>query len=98
MKPQPLDDLVLLPESEALQRHFDARNWRVFRGLLVFSLLISLIGGVAAAGQGYFLALAVYAVVLIVTIALFVSRRKPWFERYYRQIQTAYLLLLELAW
>jgi serine phosphatase RsbU (regulator of sigma subunit) len=98
MKPQPLDDLVLLPESEALQRHFDARNWRVFRGLLVISLLVSLIAGVAAANGGHFLAFALYAVDLIATIFLFVSRKEPWFERYYRQIQTAYLLLQDFAW
>jgi serine phosphatase RsbU (regulator of sigma subunit) len=98
MKPQPLDDLVLLPESEALQRHFDARNWRVFRGLLVISLLFSLIAGVAAAKQGHFLVFVLYASYLIATIFLFASRKEPWFERYYRQIQTSYLLLQTFAW
>ncbi len=98
MKPQSLDDLVLLPESEALQRHFDVRNWRVFRALLVISLLVSLSAGVAAAKEGHVLAFAVFAVDVAATIVLFVSRRKPWFEQYYRQIQTAYLLLQDLAW
>lgn len=98
MKPQPFDDLVLLPESEALQRHFDARNWRVFRGLLVISLLVSLFAGVAAAQGGRFLALALFAVDLIATIFLFVSRKEPWFERYYGQIQTAYLFFQDFAW
>ena len=35
MKPPSIDELVLLPEPLALQRHFDARNYRFFRWILV---------------------------------------------------------------
>ena len=57
---------LVIARVVTLQRHFDARNWRVLRGVLVLALLISLITVVAAADQGYFLALAFSSVVLIV--------------------------------
>ena len=98
MKLPTFDDLVLLPESEALQRHFDGRDWRVLRGVLPFALVISLIGVASTLDEGKPLAFILYLLDLAATVAVFGSRKEPWFEKHYRQIQTAYLLLQDLAW
>jgi serine phosphatase RsbU (regulator of sigma subunit) len=98
MKPASLDDLVLLPEGEALQRHLDAGNWRLLRWVLPFVLVISLIGVAGTLDEGKPLAFILYLADLAATVALFGSRKEPWFEQHYRQIQTAYLFLQTFTW
>src|SRR5216683_88447 len=98
MKLPTFDDLVLLHESEALQRYFASRNWRILRGVLAIALLISLVGLVSSLEQGKPLAFILYLADAAVTVALFGSRKEPWFERNYQRFQTAYLLLQDFAW
>jgi serine phosphatase RsbU (regulator of sigma subunit) len=98
MKLSSFDDLVLLDESEALQRFFAGRNWRVLRGVLFIALLISLFGLTRTLDQGNPVAFIVYLVDFAVTVALFGSRKEPWFERHYQRLQTAYLFLQDFAW
>jgi serine phosphatase RsbU (regulator of sigma subunit) len=98
MKPALLDDLVLLPEGEALQRHFDAGNWRVFRWVLPFTLILSLMGVAGTLDDAKPLAFILYLADIALTIAVFGSRKEPWFEKHYRRIQTAYLALQMVAW
>jgi hypothetical protein len=98
MKLSSFDDLVLLDESEALQRHFAGRNWRVLRGVLFIALLISVFGLTRTLDQGNPVAFILYLVDFAVTAALFGSRKEPWFERHYQRIQTAYLFLQDFAW
>ncbi len=53
MKAPALDELVLLPETLAVQRHFDAKSYRSFRWLLgwnLFGLLPMLVAGAGPAG------------------------------------------------
>src|SRR5688572_15295624 len=42
MKAPAIDELVSLPEALAIQRHFDARNYRFFRWLLGWNLFMAL--------------------------------------------------------
>ncbi|HEX4966626.1 MAG TPA: PP2C family protein-serine/threonine phosphatase [Thermoanaerobaculia bacterium] len=98
MKIPSLDDLLLLPESEALQRYLDGRNWRILRGTLAIALLVSLFGVAGTLDEGKPLAFSLYLLDLAATIALFASRKEPWFERHFLRLQTAYLLLQNLAW
>jgi len=98
MKLPTFDDLVLLHESEALQRYFAGRNWRILRGVLVIALLISLVGLARTVDQGNPLAFILFLADFAVTVALFGSRKEPWFERHYQRLQTAYLLLQDFAW
>ncbi|HEY0554923.1 MAG TPA: PP2C family protein-serine/threonine phosphatase [Thermoanaerobaculia bacterium] len=91
MKAPTLDELVLLPEPLALHRHFDGRNYRVFRWLLILTTMLCL-GGVAASidhrdGVG----LAVYIVDALACIALFVLRDRDVFARNFRQILLVFL-------
>ncbi len=98
MKPSTFDDLVLLPEGEALQRHFAGRNWRVLRGVLFISLLVSLFGLAHTLDQGKPVAFILFLVDFAATVALFGSRKEPWFEQHYQRLQTAYLFLQDFAW
>ncbi|HEV7508113.1 MAG TPA: PP2C family protein-serine/threonine phosphatase [Thermoanaerobaculia bacterium] len=98
MKLSTFDDLVLLPESEALPRHFAGRNWRVLRGVLFISLLISLFGLAHTLDQGKPVAFILFLVDFAATVALFGSRKEPWFELHYQRLQTAYLFLQNFAW
>jgi len=93
MKAPSFDELVLLPEPLALHRHFDARNYRVFRWLSILVILLSL-GGIAASadfhdrfGIGLFIANA------LAGVALFVLRDREIFLRNFRQILLVYLFV-----
>jgi serine phosphatase RsbU (regulator of sigma subunit) len=91
MKAPSLDELVLLPEPLALHRHFDARNYRVFRWLLVVVTALCL-GGIANSidhhdGVG----LAIYIVDTLACVALFILRDRDVYARNFRQILLVFL-------
>lgn len=91
MRAPTLDELVLSPEPLALQRHFDARNYRVFRWLMVLVFFLSL-GGIAAStdlhdGAG----LVIYILDAVAGVALFILRDRDLFVRNFRQILLIYL-------
>jgi hypothetical protein len=91
MKAPTLDELVLLPEPLALQRHFDARNYRVFRWLIVLLALLCL-GGIAASTDrhdGY--GLSTYIADALVCVALLMLRDREFFARNFRQILLVFL-------
>ncbi len=101
MKAPTLDELVLLPEPLALQRHFDARNYRTFRWLLVAVAMFSL-GGIGAAADLHAIwELIVYAVNVLFCATLFVLRRREPFVRNFRQVLLIFLgvetLVLKVA-
>lgn len=93
MKAPTFDELVLLPEPLALQRHFDARNYKTFRWLLVVALLFSLGGIGGSAGAGHALGIAVYTVNALVCIGLFVLRDREFFARSFRQVLLTFLFV-----
>src|SRR5215218_10730286 len=91
MKAPTLDELVLLPEPLAVQRHFDARNYRAFRWLLALVPLLCL-GGIAASmtlHDGY--GLAIYIADSLACVALFILRDREIFARNFRQILLVFL-------
>ncbi|HEX9941321.1 MAG TPA: PP2C family protein-serine/threonine phosphatase [Thermoanaerobaculia bacterium] len=93
MKAPTFDELVLLPEPLALQRHFDAKNYRVFRWFLVLVMLLCL-GGIGASvdrHDGY--GLAVYIVDILLGAVLFVLRDREVFTRNFRQILLVWLFV-----
>jgi serine phosphatase RsbU (regulator of sigma subunit) len=96
MRPPSLDELVLQPEPLALQRHFDYRNYRLFRWLIGVALLLSM-GGLGHAVEHNRIAfLLLFVANLILTLGFFAARREAFFERYFRQILVAFLFV-ELA-
>jgi serine phosphatase RsbU (regulator of sigma subunit)/uncharacterized membrane protein len=95
------DELVLLPEPLALQRHFDGKNYRVFRWLLPLLVVLSLVGlGESAAGRNPY-GVVIYLANFILGIVLFVLRDREVFARNFHQILLVYLfvqiLVLKLA-
>jgi serine phosphatase RsbU (regulator of sigma subunit) len=92
VKAPSLDDLVLLPEMLAVQRHFDARNYRVFRWLLGLDLFLFLVAIGEALSSGRFVTLAVLVAGLLVTMGLVAARQTQVYEKYFRQILIAYLV------
>jgi hypothetical protein len=93
MKAPTLDELVLLPEPLALHRHFDARNYRVFRWLSILVTLLSLAGiGVATDLHDAF-GIVLYAANAVAGVALFILRDRDVFSRNFRQILLVYLFV-----
>ena len=86
-----LDELVLLPEPVALQRHFDAQNQRTFLWLLGLCGGWSLIGLAIAIGRGETLAPALFGINVFLSLVLFAARQEPFVGRYVRQIILAYV-------
>ncbi|HEX4966625.1 MAG TPA: PP2C family protein-serine/threonine phosphatase [Thermoanaerobaculia bacterium] len=91
MKAPTFDELVLLPEPLALHRHFDSRNYRTFRWLLVVVALCAVAGfaGFAQAHQGW--AVAAFLFDLFFCAALFVLRGREFFARNFRQVLLGFL-------
>lgn len=89
-----IDSLILLPQDEAIERSFDATNlFRVRRFLLLYAfvpmgLLLNAIfagswtQGLVAAGS------------LAVVAAFFALHQRSWFERHFRRLLVAVLMLL----
>lgn len=93
MKAPTIDELVLLPETLAVQQHFDARSYRSFRWLLLgnlFGLLAAIVGSLSNA---WFVSLGFFLAALLVTMALVALRQTYFYESYFRQILLAYLFL-----
>ncbi|MFL6262089.1 MAG: PP2C family protein-serine/threonine phosphatase [Thermoanaerobaculia bacterium] len=91
MRAPTLDELVLSPEPLAVQRHFDARNYRVFRWLMVLVFFLSL-GGIGASAELHeSFGLAMYILDAAAGVALFVLRGRDLFVRNFRQILLIYL-------
>ncbi len=87
-----LDELVLLPEPVALQRHFDAQNQRAFLWLLGLCGSWSLVGLAIAIGRGETLAPALFGINVFLSLVLFAARQEPFVARFVRQIILAYVV------
>ena len=86
MKAPSLDELVQLPEPLALQRHFDARNYRVFRWVLALVLLGSLPGIATAVTRQWTLQLVFFLLNLVVALLLLLLRRERFYATWFRQM------------
>lgn len=93
MKSPSIDELVLLPEPLALQRHFDARNYRFFRWILVVIVAMNLAGIAKAVTLRQYGVLALYLVSLVATVLLVLLRRERFYSVYFRQILLGFLFL-----
>jgi Stage II sporulation protein E (SpoIIE) len=93
MKAPSMDELVALPEAVALQKHFDAKNYRVLRGALVAIALLALAGIAVSLVDSDTLRFALSVGDLVITLALFAAQHEGFFERYFRQILVVYLFV-----
>jgi serine phosphatase RsbU (regulator of sigma subunit) len=93
MKAPTFDELVLLPEPLALQRHFDARNYRAFRYLLILVTILCVAGIAASAERHDPYGLAIYIADILLGAVLFILRDQEVFTRNFRQILLVYLFV-----
>jgi serine phosphatase RsbU (regulator of sigma subunit) len=91
VKPRSIDELVLLPETLAVQRHFDNRNYRTFRWLLVIALLLFLVAIGEAVQHGWTVSLVVEIFALLATMGLIAARQMQLYETWFRQVLIVYL-------
>ncbi len=91
MKAPAIDELVLLPEPLAIQRHFDARNYRFFRWVLGWNLALLIAAIATTLSRGWFISLGFFLAGLFATMALVALRQTHFFEVYFRQILLSYL-------
>ncbi|MES1243075.1 MAG: PP2C family protein-serine/threonine phosphatase [Acidobacteriota bacterium] len=90
MKATSIDELVQLPEPLALQRHLDGRNYRIFRWLLGF-LMLMLIPSFASSGARVGV-IAVLAVDVLAMAGMFFLRRERFYCTWFRQILLGFLI------
>jgi serine phosphatase RsbU (regulator of sigma subunit) len=93
MKAPAIDELVSLPEALAVQRHFDARNYRFFRWLLGWNLFMALPAIGTALSKGWFVSLGFFLAGLLLTMGLIAARQTHFYETYFRQVLLAYLFI-----
>ncbi len=97
MKAPTIDELVQLPEPIALQRHFDAKNYRYFRLILGLVLLLSIVAIAGAAKERRFGLMALMVVDVIAAVLLVMLRRERFYGLYFRQILLGFLALQAVA-
>jgi serine phosphatase RsbU (regulator of sigma subunit) len=93
MKAPSIDELVQLPEPIALQRHFDARNYRMLRWLLVFAIFLTIPGTVEAFTTRRYAVAALVLANLLVIVALIFVRRERFYFTWFRQILLGFFFL-----
>lgn len=91
MRAPTLDELVLLPETFAVQRHFDAKNYRVFRWLLALALLMMVPAIATALQRGWAVSLGFYIAELTFTLALLAVRQMQILQTWFRQVMVFWL-------
>src|ERR1044071_4436891 len=97
MKAPCTDELAQLPEPLALQRHFDAKNYRYFRLILGLRLILSLVATAGAAKERRLGLMALMLVDLVAAILLVLLRRERFYSLYFRQILLGFLALQAVA-
>ncbi len=93
MKSPNLEELALLPEPLAIERHFDAKNYRLFRWVLGLCLMLSVSGIVAGLQDERYALLTLCGLDFAAVLALFALRREPFYTKSFRQILLSFLLL-----
>jgi phosphoserine phosphatase RsbU/P len=93
MKSPNLEELALLPEPLAVERHLDAKNYRLFRWMLGVCLILAFSGIVAGLRESRYALLTLSGLDFAAVLALFALRREPFFAKSFRQILLSFLLL-----
>ena len=88
-----MDQLILLPEEEAVQRHFDRGNYTVLRRLMLALMLLLPVAAFFFLVVPSWHRLALVLADLGAVWALFSLRHRPVFERSFRRFLLAFLLL-----
>lgn len=97
MQLQAASDLIHLSERGAVARHFDARNYRALRWLMLAAIPIAMVSGLVELGTRPLWTRLVWIPSLLLTLGIFVTRAGPLFERHARRLTLLYLALLALA-
>jgi len=97
LKAQPsMDELVRLPEREALRVYLDARNARVLFRLLYLFTAMAVVMALALLAEERYRFLALPAANLLVIRGLFSLRQKPFFARHCRALVVGFLVFQQL--
>ena len=97
MQSKTVGDLVHLSENGAVAHHFDARNYRILRWLLLIAIPFALVAGLVETGDGRLWSRLAWIPALLVALWIFLTRASPFFERYGRRLTLLYLALLPAA-
>ena len=92
MKTYRLDELALLSEDRAVQRYFDARNYKVWRALLLALAFTCLVYAPVSLSSGQPVAAAVAAGDLLLMAGLWLARRHDLFARAFRPLLVGFLI------
>ncbi|MES1244566.1 MAG: PP2C family protein-serine/threonine phosphatase [Acidobacteriota bacterium] len=93
MKALSIDELVQLPEPLALQRHFDAKNYRAFRWLLALAMFLTVVGTVEAFTSRRYAVAVLILTNELVAVALIFVRRERFYSTWFRQILLGFFFL-----
>jgi serine phosphatase RsbU (regulator of sigma subunit) len=93
MRAHSLEDLVLLGEGEAVQKHFDARNFAVLRPALAVFAALAAVGLLVGIIQEDALRAGISLANLLLALALFTLRDTDTFAKHFRHVLLLYLLL-----
>lgn len=93
-----MDQLLSLPEAEAVRSYFDAKNCRTLLRLLLVCVLVALVAAVALSVWGRYAELAAPAANLVLIRLLFMLREREVFTRHFRRFLIAFLLVQAVLW
>ncbi|MGB3565429.1 MAG: PP2C family protein-serine/threonine phosphatase [Thermoanaerobaculia bacterium] len=87
-----IDDLIRLPEEQAVDRRFDAWNFRVLRGVLAVLTPAAFVATMESITTGKPFLASLWALELLAILALFLTRKSRFFEESFRQIFISFYL------
>ncbi|MGH9363481.1 MAG: PP2C family protein-serine/threonine phosphatase, partial [Thermoanaerobaculia bacterium] len=96
MRPLTLDELILLPQEQAVQKHFDGRNWVYLRWLLLVFTPFAVAGTVEFYEQRD-LPTGLSLLNLLLISAFFLARNTRFFESNFRSLMIPFVALQALA-
>ncbi len=97
MQSKTVGELVHLTERGAVAHHFDSRNYRFLRLLLLVAVPFALVAGLTGIGKAPIWSHLAWIPALLVALWIFLTRRSRFFERHARRLTLLYLALLPVA-
>lgn len=98
MRELTVDELILLPEEQALQQSYDQRNYRLARWMLGCATPVALFGFLYTLTAGKSSLAILWGVNVALLLVLYLSRRSRYFASSFRQILLVYLVAQLVIW
>lgn len=98
MRELTVDELILLPEEQALQQSYDQRNFRLARWMIGCATPVALVAFLYTLTSGKSQLAVLWGLNIALLLVLYLSRRTRYFASSFRQILLVYVVAQLVVW